>query len=68
VCGRTARTVRGGGGRHGPIGHAARHHLPPTLLKMWPSVSVIVVYGQPLASARPKGAFVVTGAAVGFIR
>ena len=34
VCGRTARTVRGGGGRHqGSVGNAARpERLPPTLL------------------------------------
>ena len=33
VCGRTARTVRGGGGRHqGSVGNAARpERLPPTL-------------------------------------
>ncbi len=33
VCGRTARTVRGGGGRHqGSVGNAARPEcLPPTL-------------------------------------
>jgi RNA-directed DNA polymerase len=38
VCGRTACTVRGGGGRHkGSVGNAARpERLPPTLLTFRP--------------------------------